>query len=536
MTVRFASQAGAVFLVALNLLAAPLSHAAAFSDFDNDGRSDILWRHSVTGENYVYPMQGTAILGGEGYLRAVPDANWQIVGIGNFDGQGGADILWRNDATGENYIYLMSGNSIVGEGYIRTVADRSWRVVGVGDFNGDGKDDILWRRNLGGENYVYLMDGTTIAGEGYIRTVANVDWQVVGVGDFDGDSKSDILWRNVVSGENYIYLMDGLAIKTGEGYVRTVPDRKWQVAGVADFDGDGKHDILWRNDLTGQNYIYLMDGTAIRSGEGYLRTIGDPHWQVAAVADYDGDGKADILWRHGQSGQNYLYPMNGVSILPGEGYTRTVAQSEWIPIGRSGLPPVLLEALPITLETAFTAASVWTGAQEVQVPSSCGGDPEVNCSGGTAGPPAFLALTRPGASISQTSDPAIYSFSAQVTIASVNDIPVRIFGQNCSFSIDTTAGASRTVQVQGTAAFGRYALAGAINRFYASDVQLSGLTEEDVTVKGGDFFCNFSSFGLGFFVDLLTSSLQDSISDRPQCGAPGAGLLMTCPIPPEYQY
>jgi hypothetical protein len=299
------------------------------ADFNGDTRSDILWRNAATGENYLYPMDGAAILGSEGYLRTVADLDWGVAGIGDFDGDGKADILWRNASNGENYIYLMNGAAIAGEGYIRTVADQGWQVAGVGDFDGDGKDDILWRNMVTGENYLYAMDALAIKpGEGYLRTVADQSWRVAGIGDLDGDGKADVLWRNASSGENYAYVMNGTAI-SGEGYLRTVAEQSWQVAGLGDYDGDGKADVLWRNDATGENYLYPMDGTTIKPTEGYLRTVADLSWEVKGTGDYDGDGKADVLWRHAFTGENYLYPMEGTTIKPGEGYLRTVPQPHW---------------------------------------------------------------------------------------------------------------------------------------------------------------------------------------------------------------
>src|SRR5256886_9668123 len=236
-------------------------------------------------------MNGTQILASEGYLRTVADPNWTIAGTGDFDGDGKADILWRNTSTGQNYIYFIDGTSIKPtEGFIRTVADQSWQVAGIGDFDGDGKDDILWRNSTTGENYLYPMNGLSIKPtEGFMRTVADQSWQVAGIGDFDGDGKDDILWRNSATGENCIYLMNGTAIRT-EGYLRQVADLNWKIVGVGDFDGDGKADILWRNSATGENYIYLMNGIAIVT-EVYLRTVADLAWQVKGLGDFDGDGK-----------------------------------------------------------------------------------------------------------------------------------------------------------------------------------------------------------------------------------------------------
>ena len=42
----------------------------------------------------------------------------------------------------------------------------------------------------------------------------------------------------------------------------------WGIKGVGDFDGDGKADIVWRNDTTGQVAFWLMNGMAISASGG----------------------------------------------------------------------------------------------------------------------------------------------------------------------------------------------------------------------------------------------------------------------------
>jgi hypothetical protein len=149
------------------------------------------------------------------------------------------------------------------------------------------------------------------------------------VADFDGDGRADILWRNSASGENYLYPMSGRIIQPGEGYLRTVADLHWRIAAIGDLDADGKADIVWRNASTGENYVYPMDGKIIKPGEGYFRRVADLAWDIVAIGDYDGDGKADLFWRNATTGQNYLYPMDGLAIKASEGYVRSVADTRW---------------------------------------------------------------------------------------------------------------------------------------------------------------------------------------------------------------
>ena len=93
--------------------------------------------------------------------------------------------------------------------------------------------------------------------------------------DFNGTftgSASDILWQNS-DGTAGIWLMNGLtATSVGSagphGAWPYNPGPSWHIKGDADFDFDGKSDILWQND-DGTPGIWLIDGlTAVSHGRG----------------------------------------------------------------------------------------------------------------------------------------------------------------------------------------------------------------------------------------------------------------------------
>ena len=41
------------------------------------------------------------------------DLNWKVAGTGDFDGDGKSDICWRNTSTGQNYIWKSGDDATV---------------------------------------------------------------------------------------------------------------------------------------------------------------------------------------------------------------------------------------------------------------------------------------------------------------------------------------------------------------------------------------------------------------------------------------
>ena len=78
-----------------------------------------------------------------------------------------------------------------------------------------------------------------------------------------------------------------------------------------DFNGDGKADILWRH-TSGTLYEWLLNGTSI-IGQGSPGSA-STDWTIVGVGDFNGDGKADILWWH-TSGTVYEWLLNGTTVI-----------------------------------------------------------------------------------------------------------------------------------------------------------------------------------------------------------------------------
>ena len=281
------------------------------SEFTGDGKRDVLWRHDSRGEVWLWPMDGP-VPKEQAYVRTVADTNWEIRGLGDQTGDGQADILWRNALTGQIYFWHMVGGRPFEESFVSTV-ELEYDVVGTGDFNGDGKSDILWRQPVLGDVWIWLMDGATTLSQTFVERV-DPAYVVKGVGDLNADGKDDIVWHHATAGEVWVWLMNGPTRLTMPLMVSVVPDTRYQIVGVADFTGDGKADLLWHHDTFGEVWVWTMNG-ATRLSETYVATVSDTGYRIVGCGDYNADARAEILWRHGRRGEIWLWLMNGTALL-----------------------------------------------------------------------------------------------------------------------------------------------------------------------------------------------------------------------------
>jgi Ca2+-binding RTX toxin-like protein len=294
-------------------------------DFGATGASDVLWL-SDSGTEYQWHLGAGGTIASQG--GNIAGAGWNILGSGDFFGDGHAAVLWRH-TDGTTWMWQMNGSAIqAGSGPVGKV-DGDWSVLGIGDLTGDGKADIVWRHAGDNALWLFAMNGTTIdpAHSGAI-TYVGAPWVPVAVGALDGIGHESILFQNSTNGEFYAWTMNGTAIAAQKSLGMETADggsTDWSVAGLADFNADGRDDILLRSTSTGDLRLWEMNGDGPRRD----LAIDNPGkaWSITTLGDYDGNGDADILWRNSSTGEVYLWTMNGNAIVSTQSYGNPGA--EW---------------------------------------------------------------------------------------------------------------------------------------------------------------------------------------------------------------
>lgn len=233
-----------------------------------------------TETNMALVLEGTGSLD-EVWAKKIHDYPYtQII---DFDGDGKSEIFGMKDKDYfvANFKKLSSGNyaiNIILEGTFST--SENPEVLGIGDFNGDGKSDILCKMVTSGGSYKSLYStgkNFKIEPFSFYRTFnkeislpmggfsSTVEGDQIHIADYNGDGKSDILHlkRNTSSPAYFTNTFFDVYLNNSHDVQYYTYDYSGFVATqikpvVGDFNGDGKSDLGFAKTTSGITKLFTF--------------------------------------------------------------------------------------------------------------------------------------------------------------------------------------------------------------------------------------------------------------------------------------
>jgi hypothetical protein len=232
-----------------------------------------------------------------------------VLASGDFNNDKKPDLVIGTRPDNQVVVLLGKGDGTFGKGGSQTVSANPRGLV-VADFNGDGNLDVAC-----GGTVVSVMLGNGKGGLGAPDSYSGVDAYKLAAGDLNHDGAVDLVVGNAAMGIHQF----GVLLGNGNGKFQTMTlgdagAGEPLAPALGDFNGDGKLDLALACD-DDQQPKYGGISILLGNGDGTFQTA---HYTDLAqgpftngVADYNNDGKLDVMTMY--SGTNL------VTLMPGNG-------------------------------------------------------------------------------------------------------------------------------------------------------------------------------------------------------------------------
>jgi hypothetical protein len=211
---------------------------------------------------------------------------WSLLGVAAFGPKHPKGMVHFDDSTGALAVLFYGGadgDTLVGSRALATPGEQ-WAAAAVADLNGDGNADVIFVNKATGQVDVYFYggpQGTTLLDRETISPLPATGWKVVGVADLNADGHPALILQKTSTWQIVVHYLGGPHGTTVTATEELVGDfTGWTAAGMQDMNGDGHPDLILFNGA-GQTMVRYFGGSlgVTPLGASSLDGVGSPGWK-----------------------------------------------------------------------------------------------------------------------------------------------------------------------------------------------------------------------------------------------------------------
>jgi hypothetical protein len=212
-------------------------------------------------------------------------------------------LIYFDSATGNvqmNWLELQQNESQAKSVSLRRVEQPGWNLAGAA-IDGSGTLELIWQEESSRQVIINCVDADNghLNSWRWLNNVGRPQWRVVALADVDGDGTLDVVWQHErtlqVEAESTSGSAGPVALQPASPQSESVPP--WRVVAAADFNSDGRAELIWENQVTLELRVGMSPTGAGSRPLPFIRR--SSNWKIAGVADVNGDGMPDAVWEDG---------------------------------------------------------------------------------------------------------------------------------------------------------------------------------------------------------------------------------------------